>query len=543
MSKTSKKRSKQTVNKKLPAIDILFDTILRHPFIFTALACILLLPFGFAQWENIGIEWIVLEAAIWIVASTALIAFGSPGSSKKVNIYLIVSSIVLIVAFSVIVAQNELAATYMFVPVLLGVLQIGVVLFRRGKLTADRLIVLLALLGIVARYCYCLTYDVTTMQHDIGTYDGTHGHLSYIQYWYDNGLKLPAFNVTTRWQFYHPPLHHILMAFGMRIFTFFGMPLPMAHEAIQILPMIYSSLCIAAVWRIAKLIGLDGAGLVVAVSAVCFYPTFIIWSGACNNDILMTLFVLLAMLWTLKWAQKPTLLRILPIALCVGCGMMTKLSAWMVAPAIAMVFLWVFIRNIKTPLRFIGQFAAFGAVCAPLGLWWGVRNLLTFKIPLTYVPDTKMEAMSVAHIPAAQRIFDFSLWQFDFPFEAFTFHGATYSEYNPMIGLLKTSVFDEFYEPWALNWFSTALVILAAVLTVIGVAALIWMVCSKRTGMDLMTRLFFAVIVLTFVISYYSFCFEFPYVCTENIRYCIPVIPILSIATGFLCNRVFRKRT
>ncbi|MBQ1686391.1 MAG: hypothetical protein II074_02805, partial [Ruminococcus sp.] len=108
---------------------------------------------------------------------------------------------------------------------------------------------------------------------------------------------------------------------------------------------------------------------------------------------------------------------------------------------------------------------------------------------------------------------------------------------------LKTSVFDEFYEPWALNWFSTALVILAAVLTVIGVAALIWMVCSKRTGMDLMTRLFFAVIVLTFVISYYSFCFEFPYVCTENIRYCIPVIPILSIAAGFLCNRVFRKRT
>lgn len=83
MSKTSKQKSKQTVNAKLPAIDVLFDTILRHPFIFTALACVLLLPLGFAQWENIGIEGIVLEAAIWIVASTALIAFGSPGSSKK----------------------------------------------------------------------------------------------------------------------------------------------------------------------------------------------------------------------------------------------------------------------------------------------------------------------------------------------------------------------------------------------------------------------------------------------------------------------------
>ena len=543
MSQKSKKKAKQTVNQKPPAIDVLFDTILRHPFIFTALACVLLLPLGFAQWQNIGIEGIVLEAAIWIIASSALIAFGSPGSSKKVNIYLIVSSAALVIAFSVIVAQNELVATYMFVPVLLGALQIGVVLFRRGKLTAEHLIVLLALLGIVARYCYCLTYDTVTMQHDIGTYSGGHGHLAYIQYWYDNGLKLPDFNVTTRWQFYHPPLHHFLMAFGMHIFTLFGMPLPMAQEAIQILPMIYSSLCIAAVYRIAKLIGLDGAGLVVAVSAVCFYPTFIIWSGACNNDILMTLFVLLAMLWTLKWAQKPTLLRILPIALCVGCGMMTKLSAWMVAPAIAMVFLWVFIRNIKTPLRFIGQFAAFGAVCAPLGLWWGVRNLLTFKIPLTYVPDTKMESMSVAHIPTAQRLFDFSPWQFSYPFEAFTFHGATYSEYNPLIGLLKTSVFDEFHEKWALNWFSSALVILAGVLTVIGVAALLWTVFSKRTGMDLMTRFFFLVIFLTFIISYYAFCFEFPYVCTENIRYCIPLIPILSIATGFLCNRVFRKKT
>jgi len=83
---------------------------------------------------------------------------------------------------------------------------------------------------------------------------------------------------------------------------------------------------------------------------------------------------------------------------------------------------------------------------------------------------------------------------------------------------------------------------LAGVLTVIGVAALLWTVFSKRTGMDLMTRLFFLVIFLTFIISYYAFCFEFPYVCTENIRYCIPLIPILSIATGFLCNRVFRKK-
>ena len=60
--------------------------------------------------------------------------------------------------------------------------------------------------------------------------------------------------------------------------------------------------------------------------------------------------------------------------------------------------------------------------------------------------------------------------------------------------------------------------------------------------MDLMTRLFFAVIFFTIIISYVAFCFQFPYVCTENIRYCIPVIPILGIATGFGLNGLLEKR-
>ena len=54
-------------------------------------------------------------------------------------------------------------------------------------------------------------------------------------------------------------------------------------------------------------------------------------------------------------------------------------------------------------------------------------------------------------------------------------------------------------------------------------------------------KLFFALIFVTILVSYILFCFQFPYVCTENIRYCIPIIPILAMGMGFLLNAVIGK--
>ncbi len=520
--------------------DNIFDLLLRHPFVFVALMCVLL-PLGFSQAEHITASGVVIEAIIWILGASALFAFGKPSDNPKINTYLIISSALVTVLFSLFVSENGSFGTVMFIPVAFGLVQLAVVLYREKKLTADRLILLMMVLGVVARYCYVLKFDCSQIQHDVGRFDGEIGHEPYIMYWYKNGLALPDFDVTTRWQFYHPPLHHILMALGLRVFTTFGMSLEWAQEAIQILPMLYSALSMVACYRIFKLVRLHGAGLVAATAIVCFYPTFIIWGGAYNNDMLATLFMLLAILWTLKWYQKPSLRRILPIALCIGLGMSTKLSAWMVAPAVAIVFLWTLIRNIKKPLPFIGQFAAFGAAVFPLGLWWGIRNLLLFNIPITYVPDINSVAMSVETVPVWQRLFDFSLPQFTYPFMAFTVYHAPYNEYNPLTGLLKTSIFDEYNTPWNFSEMATVFVVIAAVLALFGTVCLVWWLIRRDTAADLTTKIFFVTIFVTILISYYLFCFEFPYVCTENIRYCIPVIPILALATGFGVNRIGEK--
>ena len=525
-------------SKPQPKAENIFDLFLRHPFIIAALLCLLLLPLGFAQTEHITTAGIVIEAIIWILSASALIALAKPSKNPKVNTYLIISSALLVILFSLFMGQNPSFGTVMFIPVLFGLFQLALVMYREKTLTADRVVLLMIILGVVVRYCYALKYNCTEMQHDVGTFTGKSGHEAYIMYWYNNGLTLPDFDVTSRWQFYHPPLHHLLMALGLRIFTTFGMPFEWAQEAIQIIPMVYSALSMAACYRIFKLMKLEGAGLIVAMSAACFYPTFIIWGGAYNNDMLASMFMLLAILWTLKWYRKPSFRNIMPIALCVGCGMMSKLSAWMVAPAIAIVFLWTFIRNIKKPLPFIGQFAAFGVVCAPLGLWWQIRNLITFNIPITYVPDTKMASMSVEHIPVMQRLFDFSLFQFDYPFEAFVMYKAPYNEYNPLIGLLKTSLYDEYHTPWNFSEMATVFVVIAGILALLGTVCLVWWLIKRKTEADIVTKIFFVTIFLTVLVSYYLFCFEFPYVCTENIRYCIPVIPILALALGLGVNEV-----
>ena len=44
------------------------------------------------------------------------------------------------------------------------------------------------------------------------------------------------------------------------------------------------------------------------------------------------------------------------------------------------------------------------------------------------------------------------------------------------------------------------------------------------------------------MISYVIFCFNYPYVCTENIRYVLPVLTISGLYTGLLLSHGFRSK-
>ncbi len=404
----------------------------------------------------------------------------------------------------------------------------AIYLFSTRQMTTKKFIFLMLVLGFLIRLAYIMTITIYRKQHDAGSIEEMDGHLGYIAYILNNA-SLPDFDVREVYQFYHPPLHHIIAAIWVKIQSIMGISQDYVWENIQILTLFYSCCCMILSYKLFRKLGLDGNGLCAAMAVVIFCPTFIILSGSINNDILSVTFMLGALVNTLYWYESRSFKRIICIALCVGLGMMTKLSVWMVTPAIAFIFIYVFFKNLKDIKKYIAQFAAFLGICAPLGLWWGIRNLISHGVPITYVmelPETSQQY--VGNISIARRLFDFNPMQFENVGDQFTMYDGKYNEYNPLVALFKTSCFDELFTvknyPMVDGW-DKLLFWSAVIVGIVGFIAMIYVFVNDKT-MNVIHKIFIGIIYGVIFISYYVFCIQFPHVCTENIRYAVPLIVI-----------------
>lgn len=526
------------------SLEFIFHRLSKHPFLSVTGMCVLLFFFGFCERTSFTSESYVYAGVVLAAIFALLIVLGRIGKSygEMIAVFLTaavfgIGGLLLIFSFDNSPALILWLSLFLFAMI--------VVLMRvTDTLSARNFVIVMIAAGIVLRYAYCLYTGYADRQHDVGAFGSASGHAGYIEYWLQNGLKLPDFDVRTLWQYYHPPFHHWLMALLLKLLTMCGMEYEVACQGLQFLPFLYSSLTMVVCYRIFRWVNLKNLPLIVAAAIICFHPTFVLIGGSFNNDMLSILLMLLSVMFALKWYRHPTLLRILPIALCVGLGMMTKLSAWMVAPAIAVLFLYVFVKNIKAWKRFIGQFALFGVISVPLGLWWQVRNLIAYEIPLTYVPSLSVtDSQYVGSHSAMERLFDFGNGQLSYVYDAFTFYGAPYYEYNPTLGMVKTSLFDEGARGVSEVNFpqivSTGPVLfwIGLILAVFCFVAFIVMMLSRKSGLDGISRIFFTVLAVTLLGSYYIFCFKFPFTCTMNIRYCVPLIPLFAMGLGLLVQR------
>ena len=534
--------------KEKSSLERIFHQLAKHPYLSVVGMCLLLFFFGFCEKSNLTKGSYLYAGAVSLAIFAGLAFYGKLGRDTKENLIVFLFAFAFAGVSLYLISYTENSIALMLWLFLFMLALFAVILKATGHLTTRTLIMLMIAAGIMLRFVYVLYTDSGSRQHDVGFWNWTWGHANYIEYWFKNGLKLPDFDVRTIWQYYHPPLHHWLMALLLKVLTLFGMEYEVACQALQILPMTYSCLIMVVCYRIFRHIRLSGLPLTIAMGILCFHPTFVLMAGFFNNDILSVLLMLLSVMFTLRWYKEPALKRIIPIALCIGLGMMTKLSAWMVAPAIALVFLYVFVRNIKSWKRYVGQFALFGGICAPLGLWWQIRNYLLFEVPLTYVPYLgDQNNQYCGNMSAAKRLFDFGNGQLSFVYDAFTDYGAPYNEYNPTLGLFKTAIFEE-----GTNGVSDVnfpqIAVTGPILFWIGVAlgllcfaAFVIMMIRKDSGLDGVSRVFFSVFALTMLISYYSFCFKFPFTCTMNIRYCVPLIPLCAMGLGLLLRRFSGK--
>lgn len=403
---------------------------------------------------------------------------------------------------------------------------------------SKRMVLLIMTAGFILRLGYILYTTIAQRQHDVGSFEVAYGHLAYINHLFSD-FSLPEGNPTEIWQFYHPPLHHIIAAAWMRLEVSLGMSFEGAKESLQFLSLYYSSCCMIISYKLFKIFRMRRSGMLTAMAVVSFHPTFVILSGSVNNDILSIALVMGAVLYAAYWYKDPSMKNIIYTAVCIGFGMMAKLSASMVAPAVGALFLIKFAGKYKHEFKkYFRQFTVFGAICVPLGLWWGIRNYIMYKVPFGYVPVADSGAYdTVSAISPFRRLTDFSFYQFKHIFDAW---GDPYYEFNPIIGIFKTSVFGEFvfgktgdpiYLPSVILFYSGILLALAAF------AAMIYSLISKNKYIDGKYKLFFGILYFSLLIQYLTFCIAYPDTCTQNMRYIPETIIIGALFLGIAVSR------
>lgn len=423
---------------------------------------------------------------------------------------------------------------------LVAVLLTAIYQYLKGRLSEKKILSLLFISGIILRVSYIAYTGAQTRQHDVHTFGGVDGHAAYIEYIFNN-KALPNFNPTLLWQFYHPPIHHIISAIWLYIMTFIGISYEYAIEGLQILPMIYSSACMFIGHKIFKCFDLKGVPLYIAVAFIAFNPSFIIMSGSLNNDMLSVLFIFLVILNTLKWYENPNYKSIIYLAFSIGLGMITKLSVALLSPCVALVFLIKLITSSGKRLSLIKQFIVFGIICVPIGLSWTLRNYVLFDVPVNYVPLLSEDnAQYIGNVPFIQRLLDFSSYQFRSLYTAWgdsRFGLDGYYEFNPTIGLFKTAVFGEY----VFNTNQLLPIIGANILLYSFIVCLFFILIGGIyfvINYDIIKRpvntIFISLITAVYLFSYYKFCFDYPHTCTMNIRYVMVLLPFMALVMGKL---------
>ena len=411
------------------------------------------------------------------------------------------------------------------------------------KLTTQNIIILLFAAGFILRLDYVLYTKLAETsrirQHDVYDFGSGKGHAGYIEFFYENGFKLPDFDPTTKAQFYHPPLNHFLAALWMRLFTTFGASYSRAVSSIQFLPLFYSSCCMIVCERIFSKLKIEGLGKILAVSIIAFHPTMILLSGSINNDCLALLFTMLAVYYTVVWYDEPNNRNILMLALAIGLGMSTKLSAALVAIPIAAVFLMKLIAEKKKTYDYIGQYCIFGLLCIPLGMWFYVRNFIKFKVSFTYVP--KLSDTSDQYLgdrSTYERLFDMSYHPFENVFLNRIATGSEYYEYNPFVSIIKTSLFGEYKFDKVPLFLCKTLLVLNVIMILLSLAAFVYCLVKKSKYLDNTMKVLFGGYQVLMFANFVNFCFKYPHNCSMDFRYIVPTMIIGAMFIGMFVNKL-----
>lgn len=466
-----------------------------------------------------------------------------PEKKRKAVFYMlggVVMGIIMIYTFDHVKSNPAIHSRNDMIPFFFltgGLFLYAVIVSLKKKWCEKRILLVILLLSSIVHLFFIMSAKFNVAQWDTGSFFSTgNGHMGYIEYLYHNHFIPAQFDPREKWQYYHPPLYHLTEAVLLKLQTLCGVDMMTAVNNTQYPTMLYGMITTTCSYFIFKEMKLKKLPVICATSVIAFSPAFIYVSGFVNNDMLSVMFVFLCILYTLRWHKNPTLRNILKIALCFGLGMLSKMSVSLIAPSVAVVFISVLFKSLKSKEyrtfgKYIGQMLAFLAVAAPLSLYWSLRNLIRFGVPLGYVPESNI---SIQYIPQdiITRLFDFRPYQLINPYFNLIEYGDNFNEYNPLMALLKTSASEEglirftFGEPAGYALLFSTLMTAACALVL-----MIYVMCKKNT-LAPVWKVFLGVTYVIYLFSYEWFCIGYPYTCTEHIRYAMPLILVGALSIG-----------
>ncbi|HAU84346.1 MAG TPA: hypothetical protein DCW90_02190 [Lachnospiraceae bacterium] len=455
-----------------------------------------------------------------------------------INVFLFITVLFIIVYKAGLQREIDLIQGAMFVSILCLFGATGLQAVKKGF--SWRFAVKLFLgIGFIMRIGYMLYTPYTTRAIDLGdtALDG-YGHAAYILKIMVNG-HLPE----TNWvQFYHPPLFHFLAAcLCLAVNSLMNYT---AYQDILEIAKIIS--CVASCWslmlmpKICTELGLNEGTKAVATAIIAVLPSCYLMSARVNNDSLVTYFMILAILYTLRWYKEQSWKNTIGLGLAFGLGMMTKTSCGNIALFTGPLMLYVVYKRRKESKDALKEMAmklfGFGAIAFPLGLWYTLRNYILFQQPFGYVVRIK-ESLRIytGDVSWVKRFITFPVSRLFHPI-----YSDPWEEYNISLFVLKSSLFSEFkfkitpIIPKLLIFFNGCMIILS-------LAAMVYVIvkCKKNKMLSLGMPVLWGVIYSTFL----YFNVEYPFGCTMDFRYIVPTAFLGAIFIGKCFDQIGSKKT
>lgn len=443
--------------------------------------------------------------------------------------YIILFFVVLIIYCSVYALrfENNISAIEDFMKIsCVLVLIIGGYLVSQEGINSKKTIKCIMLLGFIMRIGYMLYTPCNVRSHDLWDFNtDSGGHAGYILNILEGNL--PQNNLL---QYYHPPFYYIVSAATIRIINIFINleTKELMIDGAKVVSCFASCGVLFITSDICNELKFKRIPQVIAVTFIAFLPNFYLLAGRVNNDSLSIFFICLGILYTIRWYKNTNYKNTMILAIIFGLGIMTKISVGTLAVVTGIVMLIRIYKEIrdgrlKNIIKILGTFIG---ISFPLALWYPIRNYILFNQPLSYVLDiqAKDTSMYCGKYDFFERFINFPINKLLEPL----YNNPT-KDHNTLIYLLKGGLFGEF-EFSRQDIVPSMLIIVFLLLNVMFIMSLIMFIISKKE--ERFYKLMLTGLLGTFYIMYIIFNIKYPYSCTMDYRYIVPVSIVQALILG-----------